>query len=240
LKEGANGGTWIPSTMGKPLARIALVMLVLALTGCGLVELGSAEEDAGGSGTSQVSGPNEVSEALAELEVAQPDSMNSYSRERFRHWSKASDFGWEPPQSSCDAREAALIRDGEDVEVGSDCKVTSGSWYDLYTTQNFDDPQEIDIDHIVPLANAWRSGASSWSDEQRERYANDPDVLLSVEDNANQSKGDKGPEAWKPPNEAVWCDYATRWVGIKDQYDLRVNPEEKEELERMLATCEEG
>jgi hypothetical protein len=240
LKEGANGGTWSPSTMGKLLARIELVMLVLVLTGCGLVELGSPEEDAGGSGTSQVSGPNEVSEALAELEVAQPDSMNSYSRERFRHWSKASDFGWEPPQSSCDAREAALIRDGEDVEVGSDCKVTSGSWYDLYTTQSFDDPQEIDIDHIVPLANAWRSGASSWSDEQRERYANDPDVLLSVEDNANQSKGDKGPEAWKPPNEAVWCDYATRWVGIKDQYDLRVNPEEKEELERMLAACEEG
>ena len=240
MKEGANGGKWISSTMGKLLARIALVMLVLALTGCGLVELGSPEEYAGGSDTSQVSGPNEVSEALAELEVAQPDSMNSYSRDRFRHWSKASDFGWEPPQSSCDAREAALIRDGGDVEVGSGCKVTSGRWYDPYTTQTFDDPQEIDIDHIVPLANAWRSGASSWSDEQRERYANDPDVLLSVEDNANQSKGDKSPEAWKPPNEAVWCDYATRWVRIKDQYDLRVNPEEKKELERMLATCGEG
>ncbi len=49
------------------------------------------------------------------------------------------------------------------------------------------------------LANAYRSGASSWSGEERQRYANDPDVLLSVEDDANQQKGDKGPEAWKPP-----------------------------------------
>jgi hypothetical protein len=89
----------------------------------------------------------------------------------------------------------------------------------------------------VPLANAWRSGAPSWTDEQRERYANDPDVLLSVEDNANQEKGDKGPEAWKPPNEAEWCDYAERWVDIKAKYDLSVNEQEKETLNQMLDRC---
>jgi hypothetical protein len=237
LKEGANGGKWIPSTMGKLLARIALVMLVLAVTGCGLVELGSPEEDAGGSGTSQVSGPNEVSEALADLEVSDPGSMSGYSRESFKHWSRANDYGWDAPETSCDAREAALIRDGEDVEVGSGCKVTSGSWYDPYTDQTFTDPSDIDTDHIVALGNAWRSGASAWDNAERERYANDPEVLLSVEDNANQSKGDKGPEAWKPPNEAVWCDYAQRWVGIKDKYDMSINPEEKEALTQMLDGC---
>ena len=92
------------------------------------------------------------------------------------------------------------------VEVGGSCKRVVGSWYDPYTEQTYSDPQEIDIDHVVPLAEAWRSGASSWDDERRERYANDPLVLLSVEDNANQAKGDKGPEAWKPPNVAEWCD----------------------------------
>lgn len=240
MKEGANGGKWISSTMGKLLARIALVMLVLALTSCGLVELGSPEEDAGGSGTSQVSGPNGVSEALADLEVSDPGSMSGYSRENFEHWSRANDFGWEAPESSCDAREAALIRDGEDVQVGIGCKVTSGSWYDPYTDQTFVDPSDIDTDHVVPLANAWRSGASSWDDAERERYANDPEVLLSVEDNANQSKGDKGPEAWKPPNEDVWCDYAERWIGIKDKYDLSINPEEKEALSQMLDGCAGG
>ena len=124
------------------------------------------------------------------------------------------------------------------VEVGGSCKRVVGSWYDPYTEQTYSDPQEIDIDHVVPLAEAWRSGASSWDDGRRERYANDPDVLLSVEDNANQSKGDKGPEAWKPPNEGGWCDYAERWISIKVAYDLSVDEKEKGALEQMLGRCE--
>lgn len=207
---------------------IALVVLLLA-TACGIIEPSS--------GTSQTSSSDEATQAVQELKVAQPGSMSGYSRESFKHWSRANNFGWDAPESSCDAREAALVRDGEDVQTGEGCKVTSGRWYDPYTTQTFNDPQEIDIDHVVPLANAWRSGASSWSDQERERYANDPEVLLSVEDNANQSKGDKGPEAWKPPNEAVWCDYAQRWVQIKAKYRLSVNEQEKVELEEMLGTC---
>lgn len=176
--------------------------------------------------------------ALDGLKVSQPGSMSGYSREKFPHWSKASEFGWDPPQSSCDAREAALIRDGENVEVGRECKVESGTWPDPYTARTFTRPSDIDTDHVVPLANAWRSGASSWDDEERERYANDPEVLLSVEDNANQSKGDKGPEAWKPPNQAEWCDYAIRWIGIKAKYDLSINEQEKGALVEMLDTCE--
>lgn len=207
---------------------IALVVLLLA-TACAIIEPSS--------GTSQTSSSDEATQDLQELKVAQPGSMSGYSRESFKHWSRANDFGWDAPESSCDAREAALVRDGEDVQTGEGCKVTSGRWYDPYTSQTFNDPQEIDIDHVVPLANAWRSGASSWSDQERERYANDPEVLLSVEDNANQSKGDKGPEAWNPPNEAVWCDYAQRWVRIKAKYRLSVNEQEKVELEEMLGTC---
>ena len=178
--------------------------------------------------------------ALDGLEVSQPGSMNGYSREKFHHWSKASNFGWDPPQQSCNSREAALIRDGENVKVGSDCKVESGTWSDPYTAKTFTMPSDIDTDHVVPLANAWRSGASSWDDKERERYANDPDVLLSVEDNANQAKGDKGPEAWKPPNQAEWCDYATRWIRIKSKYNLSVNEQEKEALTQMLDNCEGG
>ena len=70
------------------------------------------------------------------------------------------------------------------------------------TNQTYRKPSDVDTDHVVPLANAWRSGASSWDNEARERYAKDPEALLAVEDNANQSKGDKGPEAWKPSNDA--------------------------------------
>lgn len=225
----------------ETIQRFASLAATLAVAGflvaCGLVELGGREEATGGTSTVQVDSPDEASQALQELAVSQPDSMSGYSRERFKHWSRANDFGWDAPQDSCDAREAALIRDGEDVEVGSGCKVTSGSWYDPYTDLTFTDPSDIDTDHVVALANAWRSGASSWTDEERERYANDPDVLLSVEDNANQAKGDKGPEAWKPPNEEVWCDYVERWISIKSTYYLSVNPDEKAHLEEMLNTC---
>ncbi|MDP9475739.1 MAG: HNH endonuclease family protein [Actinomycetota bacterium] len=184
--------------------------------------------------------PAEASETLGKLEVAPPGSMAGYSRERFPHWSDAQENGWDAPSTSCNVRDAALIRDGEAVEVGDGCDVSSGEWLDPYTGSTYADPSEIDIDHVVPLAEAWRNGASSWDEARRERYANDPDVLLSVEDNANQSKGDKGPEAWKPPREAVWCDYATQWIGIKEGYDLTVDEREKAALEEMLGTCAEG
>ena len=215
----------------------ALVLILVLGVACGVIEVRSADESEDSPSMGQTDTSTEASATLQQLEVAAPGSMSGYSRDKFRHWSKASDFGWNPPQASCDAREAALIRDGEDVEVGSGCKVTSGTWYDPYTDRTYSDPQDLDIDHVVPLANAWRSGAPSWTEEQRERYANAPDVLLSVEDNANQEKGDKGPEAWKPPNEAEWCDYAERWVDIKAKYDLSVNEQEKETLNQMLDTC---
>ena len=171
--------------MRKVIFAVALVLLIVVAVALGFIGLRGFEQSAVGSGEAQTSNADEASATLQELAVASPGSMSSYSREEFRNWSKASDFGWDPPQASCDAREAALVRDGKNVEVGSGCKVTSGSWYDPYTDQTYSDPQDLDIDHVVPLANAWRSGASSWNDEQRQRYANDPEVLLSVEDNAN-------------------------------------------------------
>jgi hypothetical protein len=104
------------------------------------------------------------------------------------------------------------------------------------------DSSEVDIDHVVPLANAWRSGAGSseWSTIDRESYANDPKVLLSAEAGANRAKGDKGPEAWKPPNQDYWCEYARRWIWIKSDWRLTVNPAEKSSLRRMLETCGAG
>jgi hypothetical protein len=237
MTEGSTNGGRLALTPRKIILGIALIIILISAVALGVVALKSAKETTDGSGTSQVSTPAQASEALKKLQVTSPGSMSGYSRDRFRHWSKASDFGWDAPQSSCDSREAALIRDGQNVKVGKSCKVTSGKWLDPYTGKTYSDPQDLDIDHVVPLANGWRSGASSWDDKQREGYANDPQVLLSVEDNANQAKGDKGPEAWKPPDKAEWCDYAERWIQIKSKYSLSVNEQEKQALEQMLATC---
>jgi Protein of unknown function (DUF1524)/Excalibur calcium-binding domain len=180
---------------------------------------------------------------LLGLPVAPPGSMAGYSREQFPHWaSEATRYGWKEPDGSCDVRDAALIRDGEGVQIDDDCTMTAGTWLDPYTGRTLTDSSEVDIDHVVPLANAWRSGAgiSGWSLTDREAYANDPEVLLSADAGANRAKGDKGPEAWKPPNQDYWCEYARRWIWIKSDWRLTVNPAEKSSLRQMLETCGAG
>ena len=190
--------------------------------------------------------PPSVEDTLSMLEgltVAPSGSMAGYSRDEFPHWaSEPVSYGWTEPDGSCDVRDAALIRDGEGVEIDGDCSITAGTWLDPYTGQTLTDSSEVDIDHVVPLANAWRSGASSagWSTADREAYANDPEVLLSADDAANQTKGDKGPEAWKPPNRDYWCEYARRWIWIKSDWQLTINAAEGTSLNEMLATCKAG
>ncbi|HEX2728829.1 MAG TPA: HNH endonuclease family protein [Rubrobacteraceae bacterium] len=245
--------------MKKGAGGLAIVIVAVVVIGYGLFSgqvsveqviegllgepSGSGSSQPAGSGPASARGapaPPPAAEArrqLDELEVAAPGTMAGYSREKFPHWSDAQEFGWDVADSSCDARDAALIRDGEEVSVEEGCDVELGRWVDPYTGSSYTDPADIDIDHMVPLANAWRSGASDWSEAEREAYANDPQVLLSVEDNANQEKGDKGPEAWKPPNRRYHCEYARRWVWIKSDWDLTVNPQEESALRQMLGTC---
>ncbi len=220
------------------VAILAVILIVATVAGYFNIDLDGEGVQQSGSGGGQSPNAKSARAALEELEVAPVGSMAGYSREEFDHWSSADEFGWDVPQESCDARDAALIRDGKDVQVGESCSVESGKWLDPFTGATFTDPSDIDIDHMVPLANAWRSGASEWDAVERENFANAPDVLLSVEDNANQSKGDKGPEAWKPPNQSEWCDYAARWTLIKSDYALTINPQEKETLTQMLENCD--
>ncbi len=179
---------------------------------------------------------------LSELRVRPAGSMAGYSREEFPHWSDAQEYGWRlpgdtPDPESCDARDAALIRDGDGERVESSCYVESGNWYDPYGGQTYTDPADIDVDHMVPLANAWRSGASEWNTADREEFANVPRDLLAVDDGLNQSKGDKGPEAWKPPQQAYWCTYAKEWIDIKHLWDLSITSAEKIALQDMLGRC---
>ena len=102
------------------------------------------------------------------------------------------------------------------------------------------DPTKLDIDHTVPLANAWASGAWSWTPDQRITYANDLanlDHLLAVPLEENRSKGDGGPEDWRPPAKADWCRYALSWDRIKAKWNLRATQAEWNALTEMTATC---
>ena len=91
--------------------------------------------------------------------------MAGYTREKFPHWVGQGD--------GCDTRDVVLKRDGNSVPADADCKVTSGTWYSPYDDKDLTDPKALDIDHMVPLAAAWRSGANKWTDEQRKEFAND-------------------------------------------------------------------
>jgi hypothetical protein len=219
-------------------SRRVAVLAAILIVSVSCSELDVILDEVEGANAGKV--PANSGKALKKLEVSPVGSMAGYDREDFPHWSDAQEFGWRVSDTACDVREAALIRDGQDVSVGEGCDVESGRWLDPYTRNTYADPLDIDIDHVVPLANAHRSGASEWDETGREQFANDPDNLLSVEDNANQEKGDKGPEAWKPPNRAIWCSYAKRWISVKSDYALTVNPQERTALKQMLSTCRKG
>ncbi|WP_407841425.1 HNH endonuclease family protein [Streptomyces sp. DSM 116496] len=168
---------------------------------------------------------------LAGLKVAGQQAMTGYSRAKFTHWTGQGD--------ACDTREVVLERSGKDVKRDSECKAVSGTWVSVYDGVTVTDAAKLDIDHMVPLANAWRSGAGAWTAERRKEFANDltRPQLLAVSAATNRSKGDQGPDEWQPPARAYWCTYATAWTNVKATYQLTVTEAEKAKLTEMLETC---
>lgn len=174
---------------------------------------------------------SEAAGQLDTLTVANARPMTGYARDRFPHWRKVDEF--------CDVRDAVLKRDGSAVQATRTCKITRGSWFSPYDAKTYTDPDQIDIDHMVPLANAWRSGADGWTDEQRTEFANDlaRPQLLAVSRATNRAKGDQDPSTWKPANLDYWCEYARRWIAVKGYWKLTVTGPEKSTLREMLGTC---
>ena len=174
------------------------------------------------------------STAVSRLNVltVQAESHNSsYDRDLFPHWITIT--------GSCNTREQVLKRDGSNVVVNSSCYPTSGSWYSPYDGATWTNPSDVDIDHMVPLAEAWSSGAWAWSTSKRQTYANDlggPE-LWAVTDDVNQAKGDKDPAQWQPPRSSFRCTYAKAWIQVKWYYSLSIDSAEKSALNGMLATC---
>jgi hypothetical protein len=168
---------------------------------------------------------------LATLTVASWTHTTTYSRDLFPTWDTIS--------GTCNTRETVLKRDGTGVVVDSACAATSGKWYSPYDGATWTAASDVDIDHVVPLKNAWESGAWAWTTAKRESYANDlsDPQLIAVTDNVNQSKGDKSPDAWKPPLTSYYCTYARMWVKVKYVWALTITSAEKSTVSGMLGTC---
>jgi len=168
---------------------------------------------------------------LSGLTVAAEGSSSGYSRDKFPHWITQS--------GTCNTREVVLKRDGTNVQQDSSCAAVSGTWYSEYDGATWNASSSLDIDHLVPLAEAWRSGASSWTTAQRQAFANDltRPQLIAVTGTVNRAKGDKDPAKWLPPRTAYRCTYARAWVHVKHYYDLTVDPAEKSALQTVLNGC---
>lgn len=170
---------------------------------------------------------------LQRLTVAPAGPLIGYSRDAFGQPWKDTDG------NGCDQRSDVLIRDAATVsrDPKRRCKVIAITLVDPYTGKQLDSTTKIQIDHVVPLAAAWRAGAKLWNAGRREQFATDEANLLAVDGPTNESKGDKTPDVWKPPNHTTWCHYAQIYVTVSDKYQLSITAATKSALGSMLTTC---
>lgn len=212
----------LESNVLSPRVLSTLAGVVLLVSGCSDQPGAPASRASGDSGAATVS--------LDTLKIAKHRPMTGYSRDRFPHWRKAG--------PNCDVRDTVLQRDGKNVKTDG-CNVTGGEWFSVYDGLTLTEPLKVDVDHMIPLANAWRSGADSWTNEKRGEFANDLDrpQLFAVSASSNRSKGDQDPSQWKPPRQEHWCTYAQQWIAVKVHWQLTVTTAEKGALTAMLGTC---
>ena len=156
------------------------------------------------------------------------EHIGGYDRKLFKHWIDADHDGK-------NTRAEVLIAESlVSVHFSSTGKtVSTGKWLSLYDGETWTRASDVDIDHVVALGEAWRSGAWKWSAARRQSYANDLGVawtLRAVTDNVNQEKSDDDPTNWLPPLESATCTYLTDWVAVKIRWKLTIDAEERQSI----------
>lgn len=161
----------------------------------------------------------------------------SYDRELY--------FGsWTDEDGDCqNTRAEVLIQESLSVlgfRSSSNCVVDNGEWLDPYTNNLYYFASELDVDHVVPLYNAWQSGAYLWNDFKREEFANDmifEDHLIAVDKHQNRQKGAKDPSEWMPANSDFHCEYVAIWIEIKYLWELTITSSEYKFLDTVISSC---
>ncbi len=173
----------------------------------------------------------EASAQNLELSIS-TDHEGGYERALFKLWIDADSDG-------CNTREEVLIQEAVTKPIiGKSCSFTGGSWLSPYDGVRTTKSSALDIDHVVPLSEAWKSGAWAWTPAQREAYANDvddPKTLVAVSLGQNRSKGDQDPAQWLPPKGV--CTYISDWISIKARYQLSVDAIEAAFLTTKMKQC---
>ena len=185
------------------------------------------------TGTSQAD--KSAIQALDELEIKGRAPKTGYERAQFGD-------GWNITDG-CDMRNRILARDLKDVMMNSECQVVSGILDDPYTGKTImfqrgaSTSDDVQIDHVVALSDAWQKGAQQLTTEEREELANDPLELLAVQGEANQQKSDGDAATWLPSDKGFRCQYVARQIAVKKKYNLWVTTAEKDVMSRILITC---
>jgi hypothetical protein len=176
-----------------------------------------------------------ASSLLATLPIKGRAPKTGYERTQFSS-------GWQKV-GGCDLRNIILRRDLQNTVQDDKCRVLRGTLDDPYTgkiiqfERGEQTSQEVQIDHVVALSDAWQTGAQLISAEQRLAFANDPLNLLAVEGKANQQKSDGNAASWLPPNKAFRCQYVARQVAVKSAYHLWVIPAEFDAMRSVRVSC---
>ncbi len=169
--------------------------------------------------------------AINDLTTAS-EVRTGYDRALFPHWVDADGDG-------CSTRNEVLLAEADDApSVSGTCTLSGGRWYSYYDRVSWRNAPDVDIDHMVPLAEAWDSGAGSWTTSVRQSYANDlgdSRSLVGVTDSVNQTKGDQDPAEWLPTYDN--CRYLREWVAVKHRWRLSVDGAEKSALQSLASGC---
>ncbi|GLF96498.1 HNH endonuclease family protein [Streptomyces yaizuensis] len=164
------------------------------------------------------------------------ENRTGYNRDLFRHWNAGLD-----PADGCNTRNEVLIAEAvEPPTVGARCALTGGAWWSYYDEVRVTPAGALDIDHMVPLAEAWDSGAYGWTPARREAYANDQGQstsLIAVTARSNRAKADQDPAQWLPPAQGALCRYAAEWTATKLRWGLTVDENEQDRLFSIAAGC---
>jgi hypothetical protein len=182
-----------------------------------------------------VSPQGAAADVLATLPVKGRAAKTGYARTQFGD-------GWET-QKGCDTRNIILHRDLIDIAVNAKCQIVSGLLHDPYTGKDIqfqrgaDTSDDIQIDHVVALSDAWQKGAQQLTPEKRVQLANDPLELLAVDGPSNQQKSDGDAATWLPANKAFRCQYVARQIAVKAAYGLWVTQAEHDAMANILSTC---
>lgn len=220
----------------SPRWSLALVVVALVVTG-GLGFKEYAGDESSPILTTVSADQLAAAEAdLTTLTVSDRGTLDEYDRDAFAHWT-------DPDGNGCDTRNDILTRDLTDTTTDDDgCKVLTGALVDPYGGETIDFERgerssEVQIDHVVALANAWRTGASTWDDDTREQFANDPANLLAVDGPLNNQKSASDAADWLPPDAGFQCGYVVMQVEVKSAYGLTVTADEYDAMADTLENC---